>query len=187
MRVGVLALQGGYAPHAAMLRDLGAAVREVRDPADLDGVAALVLPGGESTTIRKLGAERGLLPRIRDRVAAGMPLLGTCAGCILAAREVEGHPGFGMGLLGVRVARNAYGTQRDSFVTAPPAARRRRVFIRAPKILAVDDGVEVLDRLEDSGEVVAVGGGGVTLATYHPELAGDPWLHRRLLAQAAAV
>lgn len=186
MRVGVLALQGAFAAHAALLRGLGVEPVEVRDPAGLAGVAALVLPGGESTAMRQLGTERGLWGPLATRVAAGMPVLGTCAGAILLAREVEGWPGLGLGLIDLRVARNAYGQQKDSFTTRPPAAAHARVFIRAPRFTGVGAGVEVLDRLEASGEPVAVRQGVCLAATYHPELAGDPWLHRLLLAAVAA-
>lgn len=184
MRVGVVALQGGVAPHVALLASLGAEPVEVRSPGDLDGVGAIVLPGGESTTIHKLGHERGVLPRVQELVAGGVPLLGTCAGAILASREVVGWPGMGLDLIDVSIDRNAYGTQVDSFVTPAPPAARRRVFIRAPRITRVGEGVAVLDALEDSGEVVAAGTEKVLVATYHPELAQDPWLHARLLAAA---
>lgn len=184
MKVGVVALQGGVAPHVAMLRRLAVDPVEVRSPADLDCVRAVILPGGESTTIHKLGAERRVWPRLKELVDAGVPLLGTCAGCILAAREVEGWPHLGLDLLDVTVDRNSYGTQVDSFVTPSPPAARRRLFIRAPRILRLGEGVEVLDTLEESGEVVAAGDARVTVATYHPELTDDPWLHTRLLEAA---
>jgi 5'-phosphate synthase pdxT subunit len=184
MRVGVVALQGGVAPHVRVLSGLGATPVEVRSPADLSGVGAIVLPGGESTTIHKLGHERGVLPRVAELVRGGVPLLGTCAGCILAASEVEGWPGMGLGLIGLSVDRNAYGSQVDSFVTPSPPAIRRRIFIRAPRILRLGADVEALDSLEEGGEVVAAGTPTVTVATYHPELAGDPWLHERLLNTA---
>lgn len=181
-RVGVLALQGAFAAHGRALRRLGAAVCEVRVASDLEGLDALVLPGGESTTMRQLGGERGLFPAIRARVAAGLPVLGTCAGAILLAREVDGDPDFGMGLLDLGVTRNAYGSQLDSFVQASPPAPHPRVFIRAPRFTAVGPELEVLDRLEPGGEPVVVRQGRITACAYHPELTADPWLHARLLA-----
>ncbi len=179
--VGVLALQGAYEAHQRMLRDQGAETRQVRTVSDLEAVVALVLPGGESTTMARLAAERGLDLAIRSRVEAGLPVLGTCAGAILMATEVEGPERLGLGLVPMRVERNAFGRQIDSFVTRRPVAAHDRVFIRAPRIREVGPGVEVLDRLETTGEIVAVAWGSALAATYHPELSGDPWLHRRLL------
>lgn len=178
---GVLALQGGYPSHARLLERVGVAPREVRKPAELAGLDALVLPGGESTVIHKLAAERGLLDAIRGAAGEGLGLLGTCAGAILLAREVEDHPDFGLGLLDIAVRRNAYGRQRESFVSEEGG--RRRVFIRAPRILATGEGVEVLDALGDAP--VAVAAGRVLAATYHPELADDPWLVEELRRRMA--
>ncbi len=182
-RIGVLALQGGYAAHEKVLRTLGAVTQQIRNPDDLRGCDALVFPGGESTTIHKLASERGLIPRMKQAVSAGLPFLGTCAGAILAAQEVRGHSHLGFDFLPLQIDRNAYGTQIDSFLTDSEQAAHRRVFIRAPKFVSWDETVEVLDALEDTGEPVALGWKNVTVATYHPELSGDPWLHQRLLAQ----
>jgi 5'-phosphate synthase pdxT subunit len=185
MRIGVLALQGAFQAHLAVLRRLGVETQEVREARDLDGLAAVILPGGESTTMRLLGRERGLFPLLRSRIDSGMPVLGTCAGAILLAREVEGAETLETGVLDLQMLRNGFGSQRDSFVTSPPEARRRRVFIRAPRILHVGPGVEVLDALETNQEPVVVAAGNLTAATYHPELSGDPWLHERLVQQAS--
>lgn len=174
-------MQGAFRPHLDLLRSLGAEAREVRHVSDLGGLQAVVLPGGESTTMRLLGEERGLFAALRSGMEAGLPVLGTCAGAILLATRVrDGHP-VATGVLDIEVERNGFGRQRESFVSVGLGGARKRVFIRAPRIRQVGTAVEVLDRLEESGEVVAVGCGNLLAATYHPELVGDPWLHRRLL------
>lgn len=180
-RVGVLALQGGYQAHQDALGRLGVPSRQVRGPEDLSGLSALILPGGESTVLRRLGNERALWPPLEKLVAAGLPVFGTCAGAILLSREVEDHPDFGLGWIDVTIRRNAFGTQKDSFVTGGDSARER-VFIRAPRILRVGEGVEVLDRLEDTQEPVALRQGKVFLSTYHPELCQDLWLLQQFVA-----
>jgi pyridoxal 5'-phosphate synthase pdxT subunit len=177
--VGVLALQGGFAAHASILRSLGAEVREVRTPEDLDGLDGLVLPGGESTTMT-LGIEReGLGDPLRELVRAGTPVLGTCAGLIMLDRS---H----LGVLDVRAERNAFGRQVHSFETdleilGDPV---RAVFIRAPWIAEAGDEVEVLAEVD--GHPVAVRQGTMLAVSFHPELAGDDTLHRRLLEAIAA-
>jgi 5'-phosphate synthase pdxT subunit len=186
MVTGVLALQGDFQAHAAVLRRLGQSVREVRRCADLSGLAALVLPGGESTAVLKLMADEPWFEALRAFHDGGGALLGTCAGAILLAREVDpAQPS--LGLLDVAVARNAYGRQVDSFETALETARleapERGVFIRAPRLTAVGEGVEVLARLHD--EPVLVRQGRVLAATFHPEIAGDDRVHRLLLNAAA--
>jgi 5'-phosphate synthase pdxT subunit len=184
--VGVLALQGGFAAHARMLRRSGAIIREVRRCKDLDGLGALVLPGGESTAVLKLMAGEPWLDALSAFHARGGALLGTCAGIILLAREVD-PPQASLGLLDVSVARNAYGRQADSF-EAPVAATGYDpplpgVFIRAPRIRAVGPGVEVIARA--GGTPVAVRQGRVMGVTFHPELTDDDRLHRRFLETAA--
>ena len=183
---GVLALQGDFQAHAAVLRRLGQSVREVRRCADLSGLAALVLPGGESTALLKLMADEPWFEALRTFHHGGGALLGTCAGAILLAREVEpAQPS--LGLLDVAVERNAYGRQVDSFETPLEMAGRedpvRGVFIRAPRLTAVGDRVEVLARLHD--QPVLVRQGRVLAATFHPEIAGDDRVHRLLLNPAA--
>lgn len=184
--VGVLALQGDFAAHAGVLRALGAAVREVRRSAELDGLRGLVLPGGESTALLRLMAGEPWLDGLRRFHDAGGALLGTCAGAILLAREVD-PPQPSLGLLDAAVARNAYGRQAESFEAALEApafgGSLRGVFIRAPRFQAIGPGVEVLARLQDAP--VLVRQGRVLAATFHPEIAGDDRLHRWLLAQAA--
>jgi len=186
MVIGVLALQGDFQAHAAVLRRLGQSVREVRRCADLSGLAALVLPGGESTALLKLMADEPWFESLRAFHDGGGALLGTCAGAILLAREVEpAQPS--LGLLDVAVARNAYGRQIDSFETAletsDPDGSLRGVFIRAPRLKALGPRVEVLARLQD--EPVLVRQGRVLAATFHPEIAGDEGVHRLLLKSAA--
>ena len=178
--VGVLALQGGFAAHARVLRGLGAQVREVRVPSDLEGLDALVLPGGESTTMT-LGIEReGLQQPLRDAVGGGLPVLATCAGMILLDHD---H----LALLPIRCERNAFGRQVRSFeadveldgVSGGPV---RAVFIRAPWVAEHGDDVRVLGVVD--GHIVAVRHGAVVAVAFHPELAGETRLHGDLLARA---
>jgi 5'-phosphate synthase pdxT subunit len=169
--IGVLALQGGFAAHAAVLRGLGHEAREVRVPADLLGLEGIVLPGGESSVQLKLLAESGLEAPLVELLRSGIPALGTCAGLILLAREVYAGSTRAaqrsFGLLDVRVQRNAWGRQLESF-----EARSERghpvLFIRAPRIEAVGPGVVVLDRF--AGEPILVRAGSVFGSCFHPEL-----------------
>ncbi len=183
-RVGILALQGDVAAHAGALERLGALAVEVRREKHLDGLDALILPGGESTTIAK-GMERlGLYGPIESFARAGRPVLGTCAGAVLVAREVENHPVRCLGLVDVVAVRSAYGTQVDSFeATAEGAfAALRCVFIRAPRLRRPGTDVEVLARVD--GWPVWVRQGNVMATTFHPELTQDPRVHERLLVAA---
>jgi pyridoxal 5'-phosphate synthase pdxT subunit len=179
---GVLALQGDFAAHAAALRRLGGAVREVRRCADLEGIRALVLPGGESTALLRLMADEPWFEALRAFHAGGGALLGTCAGAILLARSVD--PQASLGLLDAAVARNAYGRQVESFEAKLDAPLFDHtllgVFIRAPRFTALGPRVEVLARLD--GEPVLVRQGRVLGATFHPEIARDDRVHRLLLA-----
>ena len=170
MEVGVLALQGAFAAHARAVSALGHRAREVRAPADLDGLDALVLPGGESTAQSKLVESAGLRAPLDRFVRAGRPVLATCAGLILAARY---------GWLDVEVARNAWGRQLDSFEATDDAGALPLVLIRAPRITRVGDGVEVLARY--GGEPVLVRQGAVVGATFHPELTSCLDVHRTAL------
>ena len=177
--VGVLALQGGFARHAEILRSLGAEVREVRIPADLEGLEGLVMPGGESTTMT-LGVEReGLGDPLRAFAASGRPVFGTCAGMIMLDRE---H----LGVLDIVCERNAFGRQTHSFETdlVIEGETVRAVFIRAPWVREVGPGVEPLADVE--GHIVAVRQGNVLAVAFHPELAGEPRLHAAFLEQVAA-
>jgi len=185
-RVGVLALQGAAAAHSAVLGDLGAAPVTVRAPADLDDLDAVVVPGGESTTMSLLLGSSGLWEPLAERLAAGLPAFGTCAGMILLAADVlDGRPDqhcFGAIDLGVR--RNAFGRQVESFeadldVDGLPGGRFPAVFIRAPFVERVGPGVEVLATVE--GHPVLCRQGPVLVSSFHPELAGDRRLHRSFL------
>jgi 5'-phosphate synthase pdxT subunit len=175
--VGVLALQGGFEAHAKALDQLGARTRIVRVPADLDGLDGLVIPGGESTTMT-LGIEREQLAEpLRDFVRSGRPTLGTCAGLIMLDR---GH----LGLLDVSVQRNAFGRQTSSFEVDLDfdGEPLHAVFIRAPWVEEVGDGVEVLAEVD--GHPVAVREGNVLAVAFHPELTDERRLHRWLLETA---
>jgi pyridoxal 5'-phosphate synthase pdxT subunit len=172
--VGVLALQGDFQSHARLLWACGAEPREVRVPAELEGLDGLVIPGGEST-VMTLGIEReGLAEPLRDLQAAGTPVLGTCAGLIMADRD---H----LGLMDIRARRNAFGRQIRSFEADVEVAGEpmRAVFIRAPWIEEVGEGVEVLAEVD--GHPVVARQGNVLVAAFHPELADDPRLHRLFL------
>ena len=187
MKVGVLAVQGDVEAHARVLAGVGAEPVRVRRDKDLDALDALVLPGGESTTISK-GLDRlGLYTPLEDFARSGRPVLGTCAGAILLAREVENHPVRTLGLIDAIAVRNAYGTQVDSFAAtaeaAPPLEGLRCVFIRAPRLRRPGPDLEVLARVD--GWPVCVRQGRVLATTFHPELTGDPRIHRMLLELAS--
>jgi 5'-phosphate synthase pdxT subunit len=175
--VGVLALQGDFEAHGRMLRALGADVREVRTPAELDGLDGLVIPGGESTTIT-LGVEReGLADPLRELARSGVPVFGTCAGMIMLDRA---H----LGLMDIECRRNAFGRQIRSFeadlripgIAGPPV---RAVFIRAPWVDVAGDDVEVLASVD--GHPVAVRQGNLLVISFHPEIAGETRVHELFL------
>lgn len=184
VRVGVLALQGDFEAHARALRERGLVPGEVRREADLDGVFGIVLPGGESTTMLKLLDGTGLGERLRALIATGTPVLATCAGVILIARDVENPVQPSLGLLDVTVARNGYGRQLLSAVVPLQAAEGEfktstleGVFIRAPRFLRLGPGVRALAWRE--GEPVLVEAGAILAATFHPELTpGSPVVDR---------
>jgi pyridoxal 5'-phosphate synthase pdxT subunit len=182
VKAGVLALQGDFREHAAVLEDLGVTSVLVRTPEELADVDCLAIPGGESTTIGRLALIHGLVDPIRSRAADGMPVLGTCAGMIVMARQVDGGEPL-LSLMDIRVARNAYGRQVDSFEADVPLRGEedpvRAVFIRAPAIERIGPDVEVL--AEHEGRPVVVEEGRLVAAAFHPELAGDGRLHRRML------
>lgn len=183
--IGVLALQGDWSAHSAVLRDLGAEVRAVRTAADLDIVGALVIPGGESSAMLRLMEAEDLSRRIMDRIRAGMAVLATCAGVILLARTVVPTQAC-LGGLAIDVERNAYGRQVFSTITEinlapalgdPP--RMEAVFIRAPRITQHGPSVEVLGTWGD--DAVLVRQGSTLAATFHPELTGDRRVHELFL------
>lgn len=186
--VGVLALQGDFAEHETMLARLGVAAREVRLPADLEGLDALIIPGGESTTITRLMESYGLVEPIR-RFARNRPVWGTCAGMIVMARHATDLDRETLDLMDIEVERNAFGRQVDSFETdiqieGMGGGPLHTVFIRAPLIRAVGDGVQVLGRLED-GKIVAARQGHLLATAFHPELTEDPRLHEYFLSLRA--
>jgi len=189
-KVGVLALQGDFREHLEALRAAGAEVREVRRPDELAGLDGLVIPGGESTTMRRLLAAYQLGEPIRRQAEDGLPLYGTCAGCILMAQDVDGGVVPPLDLMDIGVTRNAYGRQVDSFeadlaIPVLGAEPLRAVFIRAPLIERVGPEVEVLARLEDDS-VVAARQGNLLVTTFHPELTGDSRFHRYFLQEIVA-
>ena len=189
MRVGVLALQGSFAEHVQALHAVGASTVLVRLPVDMEGLAGLIIPGGESTTIGKLLVNSGLLEPLRVRVKKGMPVYGTCAGMILLARDIGGMDQPLIGVMDITVRRNAFGRQLDSFeeslsVPALGNAPFRGVFIRAPLIEKTGSGVEVLATLTD-GRVVAARQGTLLATAFHPELTEDGRVHGYFLEMIA--
>jgi 5'-phosphate synthase pdxT subunit len=189
VRIGVLAVQGDFAEHAAMLRTIGVEPVEVRLPADLESVSGLILPGGESTAMRRLINRWGLRQPILDLAETGAPLFGTCAGMIVLSRDIAAGDEPVLPLLDVTVQRNAFGRQLDSFETevAVPVLGDQAVhgiFIRAPVIERVGPDVDILARL-DNGRIVAVRERNVVATAFHPELAGEPRFHRLVATMAA--
>ncbi|KRF31255.1 pyridoxal 5'-phosphate synthase glutaminase subunit PdxT [Yonghaparkia sp. Soil809] len=189
--VGVLALQGDVREHLAVLRALGADARPVRRPEEIEAIDGLVIPGGESSVMDKLARAFGVQQALRDRIADGMPVYGTCAGLIMIADEIRDAIAGQetLGGLDVVVRRNAFGTQLDSFETdiAMPALGDEpvhAVFIRAPVVESVGEGVEVIGRLED-GRIVAVEQGPLMGTSFHPEVTGEHRFHERFLQKVA--
>lgn len=184
MRIGVLALQGAFVEHEQMLQRIGAEAFEIRQLPDFSGqIDGLIIPGGESTTLRKLLADSGLLCPIRQAIQDGLPVLGTCAGMIVLAKYVEGETNMGLATMDIEVRRNAYGRQLGSFhcegdfrgIGHPVPM----TFIRAPYIVSVGEGVEVLARVD--GNIVAARQGRQTVTSFHPELDEDETIHRMFL------
>jgi pyridoxal 5'-phosphate synthase pdxT subunit len=189
MKIGVLAIQGAFIEHVRTFRSIGIEAVEVRLPADLDGVAGLVLPGGESTAMRRLIDRWELRDPIMRLAASGAPLFGTCAGMILVAREITSGESPVLPLLDVTVERNAFGRQLDSFeadISVPILGDQpvHGVFIRAPVITRTGPGVDILARLDD-GRIVAVREDNIIATAFHPELAGETRFHRLVATMAA--
>src|SRR5215210_1350416 len=185
MKIGVLALQGAFREHIEALHKLGAETVEVRLPEQLEGLDGLIIPGGESTAIGKLAVKYGLQEAIQQYAQAGMPVYGTCAGMILLSRDVGREQPL-LGVMDVKVERNAFGRQLDSFETdldIPVLGGEKfpGVFIRAPKMESVGDGVEVLAKLPD-GTPVAAQQDNMLVTAFHPELTDDLRFHRYFLA-----
>ena len=190
MKIGVLALQGAFAEHIDMLRQVGVDGVPVRLPSDMDGISGLIVPGGESTTMRKLIGRWGLREPILDLARQGAPIFGTCAGMIVLATEIADGDEPVLPLLDVSVRRNAFGRQLDSFeadldVPVLGDAPVHGVFIRAPIVERVGPDTGVMARLDD-GRAVAVRQRNVMATAFHPELAGEPRFHRLVAAMAGA-
>jgi 5'-phosphate synthase pdxT subunit len=191
VRIGVLALQGDFEAHAKVLTGLGCEVACVRRVAELPGLSGLVIPGGESTTLLNLMADEPWFPALKRLAAEGGAIMGTCAGAILLAREVQNPSQESLGLLDATIARNAFGRQIESFETTLDVPRwggtLEAVFIRAPRFTAL--GPEVATLASYHGEPVLVQDGRVLAMTFHPELTRDTTLHAHFLtmAQSAAL
>lgn len=189
MRIGVLAVQGAFAEHMTILGAIGVEGVEVRLPSDLDGISALILPGGESTAQRRLIDRWGLREPILELARSGTPLFGTCAGMILLAKAIVDGDEPVFPILDVAVRRNAFGRQLDSFeasIVVPMLGDQpvHGVFIRAPIVERTGLGVDVLATLED-GRIVAVREHNVIATAFHPELAGETRFHRLVATMAA--
>ncbi|MEX0783999.1 MAG: pyridoxal 5'-phosphate synthase glutaminase subunit PdxT [Dehalococcoidia bacterium] len=183
--IGVLALQGDFREHREMLERLGHAVREVRKPEQLDAPDALIIPGGESTTIARLILSNGFQQPLRDFCASGRPVWGTCAGAILLARQVDNLDRPGIEVMDIAVRRNAFGRQADSFeadlaIAGLAGKPFHAVFIRAPLIDSVSGDAEAIATLDD-GTIVAARQGNLLATSFHPELTGDTRLHELFL------
>ncbi|MCS7198095.1 MAG: pyridoxal 5'-phosphate synthase glutaminase subunit PdxT [Candidatus Bipolaricaulota bacterium] len=187
MRVGVLGLQGDFREHLTVLRSLGVDARDVRTKEQLQELDGLIIPGGESTTIAYLLEKMGMLSALRERGAQGFPIYGTCAGMILLARELnDPYPENRIGLMDITVKRNAYGRQLDSFevdLQIKHIGEFHAVFIRAPKIVRVGSEVEIL--AEHDGVPVLVRQKNLLASSFHPELTGDPRVHKYFLEMVA--
>jgi pyridoxal 5'-phosphate synthase pdxT subunit len=184
MKVGVLALQGAFREHIRMLESLGVEAREIRLPGELDEVDGLIIPGGESTTMRKLLVDYGFNDTVKEFAAAGKPVFGTCAGLIVMADRLNGLKQDFLNLIDIDVERNAYGRQVDSREADIPGEifgeePFHAIFIRAPQILGKGPGVEELARYQ--GRVVFARQKNILVATFHPELTGDARIHKVFL------
>lgn len=188
MKIGILAVQGDFEAHAAMLEQLGANTAEVRTPADLEGCDGLILPGGESTTQLKLLQEEGLADKIVEFAEHGGAIFGTCAGAILLAKDVKHPQQDSLNLLDMTVVRNAYGRQIASDVVSGPTTLKKEplemVFIRGPVIERAGPGVRVL--AEYAGKPALVQRKNILAATFHPELTDDTTVHEYFLRLAKA-
>lgn len=188
MRVGVLALQGAFIEHEKVLRELGCDTVQVKKKEQLDDIDGLIIPGGESTTIGKLMNEFDLTEKIRERAREGMPVFGTCAGLILLATDIAESDQPRLGLMNMVAHRNAFGRQVDSFemdleVKGLDSGPVKAVFIRAPYIKEVGEGVEVLSSIDD--KIVLARQNNLLAAAFHPELTNDNRIHRLFMEQIA--
>ncbi|HTP10732.1 MAG TPA: pyridoxal 5'-phosphate synthase glutaminase subunit PdxT [Anaerolineae bacterium] len=193
MKIGVLALQGAFIEHEKMLQRLGVEAVEVRLPKDLEGCAGVIIPGGESTTIGKLAVQYNLIEPLREMARSGKPLWGTCAGLIFMAKDVQRDQPL-LGLMDVTVQRNAFGRQVDSFEAnisikgVDGDKPFHAIFIRAPLIESVGDGVDVLALVEkdDQEVIVAAQQGNLLVTSFHPELSNDDRFHRYFVKMAGS-
>jgi 5'-phosphate synthase pdxT subunit len=189
LEVGVLAIQGDFAEHIAVLGKLGVTAREVRLPEQLDSLDGLIIPGGESTTLSRLMTIYNLREPIAQMAAQGRAVLGTCAGMIMLSREITEKDPVPLGVMDIGVQRNAFGRQVDSFeqalnISALGGAPYHAIFIRAPVIIRVGQGVDVLSALDDE-RPVAVQQGNLMATSFHPELTNDHRFHAYFLDLAA--
>lgn len=180
LRIGVLGLQGDFREHVETLRMMGVETLVVKLPEDLELIDGLIIPGGESTTMGRIMVEVGLKEPLREKIEEGMPVFGTCAGMILLSKRVEGYEQPLLEVLDVEIERNAYGRQVESFevdIEIPELGDRpfRAIFIRAPKIKKLGEGVEVL--AEYDGDPVLVRQGNILASSFHPELTQDTRVH----------
>ncbi|MBU2703916.1 5'-phosphate synthase pdxT subunit [Sporomusaceae bacterium BoRhaA] len=187
MKIGVLALQGAFREHCAMLNRCGAIAMEIRKASELDEISGLILPGGESTTIGKLLVDWGLMDKIKERAAQGMAIYGTCAGLILLAKTIRDSDQPRLGLMDITVQRNAFGRQTESFeadLTVPEFGPEpiRAVFIRAPWIEQAEANVKVLANVKD--KIVIARQDKLLVTAFHPELTGDDRIHKYFIAMA---
>jgi 5'-phosphate synthase pdxT subunit len=184
MKIGVLALQGAFAEHIKVLTDLNIEAVPIRLPSDLDGIRALIIPGGESTTISKLLSDYSLKEPLINLVQQGLPVLGTCAGMILLAKKIAGSEVEPLGVMDIEIERNAFGRQIDSFEADLPMPALgdktfRGIFIRAPIVQKVEPGVEILCQINNRAVVVKQGK--KLACAFHPELTDDLRFHRYFL------
>jgi len=184
-KIGVLALQGAFAEHIAILKTLGVETSEVRLPEELDGIDGLIIPGGESTTITKLMLNYELADKIKKLAHNGLPIMGTCAGMIMLALKVDKNNSLPTGVMDIAVKRNAFGRQVDSFeigldIKAIGDEPYHAIFIRAPKIENAGPNVDIIAKLPD-GTIVAAREGNLMALAFHPELTDDNRLHKYFL------
>ncbi|GED60475.1 pyridoxal 5'-phosphate synthase glutaminase subunit PdxT [Brevibacillus formosus] len=183
MKIGVLALQGAVAEHVRMLEEVGATAVPVKKVEELDDLDGLIIPGGESTTISKLMHKYGFMEAVQEFGKANKPIFGTCAGAILLAKRIQGQDDCHLGLMDIKVERNAFGRQKESFEVLMPvagvAADYPAVFIRAPYIMEVGENGQVLAKHED--KIVVARNGHYLAAAFHPELTEDTRLHKYFL------
>ena len=186
--IGVLALQGAFLKHIEMLKSLGCNTMEVRTARDIISVDALIIPGGESTTMRKLLDSNNMLSRLMSEINKGMPVFGTCAGMILLAKKISGSEQPHLSVMDIEVKRNAYGRQKESFeagfaVNRIPGPPFNGIFIRAPRIESVAPAIEVMAEFENVP--VLVRQGNLLASSFHPELTNDSRIHEFFISMTA--